>query len=156
MWGLFFFFSFKLILSASFIGSMTKRSVSVCVVIRGLNLSAVQNIKNGTGQLFLLQQVAEIWVIFLYLNPPEPLMFKRQEEPCGEFLVVISSQCVGSKNMLWWTKCPFRFVLTFFFVFFLKKILSRLLFVSAIICTYKCILYLCYIWGCPCGPSCFD
>lgn len=46
-----FFFSFKLILSASFIDSMTKSSVSVCVAIRGFNHSAVQSKKKkGTGQ----------------------------------------------------------------------------------------------------------
>lgn len=39
-----FFSPFKLILSASFIDSMTKSSVSVCVAIRGLNHSAVQSI----------------------------------------------------------------------------------------------------------------
>lgn len=72
-----FFFSFKLILSASFIDSMTKSSVSVCVAIRGFNHSAVQSIFKKIIMVlvnnyfcFNTSQRSE-WFV-LYLNAPEP------------------------------------------------------------------------------------
>lgn len=50
----FFFPPFKLILSASFIDSMTKSSVSVCVAIRSLNHSAVQSILKKKKKMVLV------------------------------------------------------------------------------------------------------